>query len=188
MSNHFIVRLFGRRPRLSGTIFPASTSDSSSVRIEMVTEIVKVNMDHARHIEAQRMLLAIGYGVAMYTLLPSTLNYEPDDLIAKTAYSFLGLLVTILSGAMTYKWNEAFTRWIKAAEAVATSMKASSAADDDAGKLRMLFGFKDRENTRASNTFIGNVGASRMFNMLYVGAAAIWVVVIARNLAAAGIA
>lgn len=166
--------------------------------LETAAALIQTNLEHARHIESQRMFLALGYFAAMYALLPSALSdlFDPNpprgtaQALKPFLSSGIAALISFLCLLMTLKWNTAFGRWIGAAQTTADTWAAEGDRIRSRCDPTYLFGFKKEiKNTpdeglmnKARNRLI-RIGVSKAFDRFYGISTGWWLFVTAYNIA-----
>jgi hypothetical protein len=138
---------------------------------ELVVQALKMNWDHARHIEAQRMgalaiygvmTLGIGYA-AIYAGAPAVRCLAAE----------LGLVVTLVFWGMTQKLNRAFRNQLVHAARSAQHLSARLLRQGES--LFDLLAFP----RRAARGPLGQISVGLMFHLVYAVFALNWALLLA---------
>ncbi|NQU06843.1 MAG: hypothetical protein HQ568_12170 [Calditrichaeota bacterium] len=104
----------------------------------LIVEALKLNWEHARHIEAQRLRLFTAYILIMFgvglTLLKGDLEF------LRYISPILGISITLFCWIMTRKWNKEFVNQIKKADICAKKLNICSDDNSDSN-LHNYIGF-----------------------------------------------
>ena len=150
---------------------------------DMILEALKLNWDHARHVENQRARLAaiylavVGAGVAAAVKIPLVGRQRFWALVA-------GLLFCLICWCMTYKWNLEFGSLIDKAEKCAKTLQVTG-SDGERAKLYSYIGFPTQltdSPPQEKHSLLKYVTVRRMFHLFYFLSAVIWLVLLYYNL------
>ena len=138
----------------------------------LLLEALKLNWEHARHVEKQRNTLVIAYAGAM--LAAGAVALSRDAQIPREAACLAGFLITVLCWGMTYKWNLAFDNQIRKADLCARSLSLleTSLAGSQLHILHSYIGFPIRDKR------LPTLNVKLMFNFLYGLATIAWLLVL----------
>ena len=157
---------------LPGQVVSTSGFDEN-LNCGLILEALKLNWEHARHVEKQRNTLALAYAGAM--LAAGAVALEKDNLPINIGASIAGVFVTLLCWGMTHKWNLAFATQIQKADlcAKALTIVKSGGVGVSALLLHSFIGFPRRDpNLRWLNIRL-------LFDILYGVTSLFWILFLA---------
>jgi hypothetical protein len=138
---------------------------------DLIVEALKIDWDHARHVETQRLRLVTVYIIAV--LGAGLAAMKSDMPWIQGLASIVGLLISAFCWAMTHKWNAEFVNQIKSAELCARRLKVTSlASPEETEELFSYIGFPKPD------PFLPKViNVRRMFNWFYAVFIVVWLII-----------
>ena len=138
-------------------------------REQLIIEALKLNWEHARHIEAQRIRLTTIYIVA--TLGAGMAALKSEIYWIRCIASILGFVISIFCWAMTHKWNSEFVNQIKSADKCARELKITFEENDK--ELHEYIGFPQPD------PFMPKIiNVRRMFHWFYITFIILWLIIL----------
>jgi hypothetical protein len=138
---------------------------------DLVAGALRLNWDHARHLERQRLSL-----LAIYVALAVALGFvsvHPGDPFLRVGAAFLALCLTPIVWGITRKLGDAFANQVRHADRCARRLAIQSL--DDQNQYIALHGYLGFP--RKPPTFAGMLLTVRlMFNLFYGTAAIAWLI------------
>lgn len=142
----------------------------------LLIEALKLNWEHARHVEAQRIRLTTMYIVAVLGVGLAALKSE--ILWIQLMASILGLVTSIFCWAMTHKWNVEFVNQIKSADKCARELKILIGRNSGSYKvLHEYIGFP-----KPTSILPKVINVRCMFNLFYISFILVWLIICAQIL------
>jgi hypothetical protein len=138
---------------------------------DLIVEALKIDWDHARHVEVQRLRLVTVYIIVVFgTGLAAMKSNIPW---IQGLASILGLLVSVFCWAMTHKWNAEFVNQIKSAERCARRLKVTSlVSPEEIEELYSYIGFPKPD------PFLPKIiNVRRIFSWFYVVFTIVWLII-----------
>ncbi|MBI4204908.1 MAG: hypothetical protein HY527_07760 [Betaproteobacteria bacterium] len=138
----------------------------------LISDALKLNWDHARHVETLRLRLTAVYILAV--LGAGLAALESDAALIQRIAAILGLLISLFCWAMTHKWNAEFVNQIQCADRCARRLRVTSTSDQNSSEeLHSYIGFPKPDPLLPKT-----INVRRMFNWFYITFIAVWVVVV----------
>jgi hypothetical protein len=138
----------------------------------LVANALRLNWEHARHIESQRLQLA-----AIYLAMAFGLGFvalQPGDHVIRLGAVLFGLVVTLIVWAMTHKLNSAFRVQIWLADRCAKRLVVQ--LPDGHNEYTALHGFIGFPRRTPGSGIMRRINVRLMFNALYATFTLGWVV------------
>lgn len=146
---------------------------------DLVTQALRLNWDHARHVEIQRLQLTAVYVAMAFGLGLAALH--PGDPVIRIGAAVLGSCVTLICWGMTHKLNRAFVNLIEHADRCARRLGIREwderSEHEEFVALHAFLGFPRMARERVSIVRRSNVRV--MFHLLYGGFALTWLILLA---------
>ena len=140
---------------------------------EILASALKLNWDHARHIETLRLRLTTVYIIAILGAGLAALKGEVE--LIKQVAAVLGLLISIFCWAMTHKWNAEFVNQIQSADRCARKLRLE---DGDEGEVSVGEEVHSYIGFPKPAPFLSRlINVRRMFHLFYVVFIGAWVFV-----------
>jgi hypothetical protein len=137
----------------------------------LIVEALKIDWDHARHVETQRLSLATVYILAVLGAGFAALS--SDIFWVRILGSFLGLFISIFCWAMTHKWNAEFVNQIQSADKCAKRLKVNSESSQGKEVLHSYIGFPKPDPLLPKA-----INVRRMFDWFYRVFIIVWLLII----------
>ena len=131
---------------------------------QLVAQALRMNWEHARHVEVQRFQVTATYVAIAFGL--GYVSIQPGDMIVRTGASVLGVCVTLVFWGMAHKLNSAFINQIRFADLCARQLGIQD--PDDGGRYIALHGYLGFPRKAPGRFgFVRRVNVHRMFNWLF---------------------
>ncbi|MCX5874823.1 MAG: hypothetical protein NT087_00720, partial [Deltaproteobacteria bacterium] len=156
-------------PSLNSPFILAEHSVKEKDVKELLVEALKLNWQHARHIEIQRIALNLAYIGLMAAFAAFVLDKDLKP-VSTLIVIHVAVFLTFLCWGMTSKWNLAFQKQIQKADACARTLQMSG-NQNNILSLHEFVGFPAPDKSLTRLTVRG------MFSILHWGIFSIWIII-----------
>ena len=139
---------------------------------DLMLDALKLNWEHARHLEGQRLQMTVVY---IATLGAGVTLVADQQGATRALASSAGLLLTMFCWGMIDKWNLEVVNQIRTADKCARWLKvASQTTPGDTDELHAYIGFPVRRKRR----LLAKLNVRLMFTLLFIVSTVIWLVLL----------